>query len=230
MKTNRTSLTKANHQRGTAPTVLEQKTNVGTQSSTAAKHSPAKQVSHKAVISEVSELALKIRTRMVEGLRMPRGIEPEFDLIKLNEAVRIFSQIDANSADDSTFSDKALFNITTNGEAPLFNAIKTLVTGLNHIQDGDNFDFESIEDSARTLFLSTPEYPTGTPGQLLVKSISEIVNKRKKITSGVEGYLPLFQALDKFLQTLQYAALPILNKVKAINGGELVRNVAQVFA
>lgn len=156
---------------------------------------------------QISELALKIRDRMVEGLRTPREIEAEFDLAKLNEAVRIFPQINANSAEDSSNEDRALFNISTNGDTPQFKVVETLVNGLNQIknEEDDLFDPESIEDAAKTLFLNSPEHPSGTPGQLLVQSISDIANKRKTITFKVEERLPLFQALDKFLQAIQKA-------------------------
>ena len=183
------------------------RTTEASQESTAAK--PSRHVKRKfhQAESKISELALKIRDRMVEGLRTPREIEAEFDLAKLNEAVSIFSQIDANSAEDSTFEDKALFNISTNGDTPQFKAVETLVNGLNQIknEEDDLFDPESIKDAAKTLFLNRPEHPSGTPGQLLVQSISDIANKRKKITFKVEERLPLFQALDKFLQAIQKA-------------------------
>lgn len=182
------------------------RTTEASQKSTAAK--PSRHVKRKFHQAEpqISELALKIRDRMVEGLRTSREIEAEFDLAKLNEAVSIFSQIDANSAEDSTFEDKALFNISTNGDTPQFKAIETLITGLNQIHDGDQFNPESIKDAAKTLFLNSPEHPSGTPGQLLVQSIHEIANgKKKKITSNVQKYMPQFQALDKFLQAIQKA-------------------------
>ncbi len=176
------------------------------QESTAVKPSRRVQRKFHQAEPQISELALKIRERMVEGLRTPREIEAEFDLDKLNEVVSIFPKIDANSADDSTFEDKALFNISTNGDTPQFKAVETLVNGLNQIKnDDDLYDLESIEDAAKILFFNSPEHPSGSPGQSLVRSINEIANRGKKITFKVEERLPQFQALDKFLQALQKA-------------------------
>lgn len=163
----------------------------------------AKKVSHKAEKKQFSELAMEIRDAMIQGLRTPN---PEFDLTKLNEAVSIFPQIDANSAEDSTREDRALFNISTNGDTPQFTAVKTLVTGLNQInnEDDDNFNPGIIEDAARILFMNVSGHEDGTAGQRLVRSIHEITNsKRKKLTHQVENHMDQLQALDKFLQALQ---------------------------
>lgn len=160
----------------------------------------------KPVQGEISALAARVLNRMGRGLKeAPHGVELDFDLDKLNEAVRIFSQIDTNPADDDRFNGiRALFNISTLGGEPVpFDAIRALVTSLKQLSKFEEVDPQAIEAAYKTLFADDPGYETGTPGQLLVSSIAEVVNNKTKITKNLEPYMPQFRVLNDFLKAFR---------------------------
>lgn len=150
-----------------------------------------------------SPLATKIIDRMVKGLKTPQGVEPDFDLAQLDKAVAIFPQIDANAAEDDSFAElRALFRIGTNGDVPPFNAIEALIEGLNQVNSFEKFDPKKIEEAYKTLFINAAGYEDGTPGQLLVASIGQVIDG-KEITANLEPYKPQLKALYTFLKALQ---------------------------